>query len=204
MSTKQPLLAVEDLRGFGIGPVSVELAAGERLAIMGPSGAGKSLFLRQLADLDPGEGKIALNGVPRESIAAASWRQRVMLLPAQAGWWAPRVGDHFDAATLDTATTLAATLLLPTGIFEREIRVLSTGERQRLALIRALVRRPEILLLDEPTSGLDPEAVFAVEALLTERSGEGPGIVMVTHDAMQAGRMSHRSFVMARGRLAPA
>ena len=204
MSTQPPLLAIDDLRGYGVGPVSVQLRAGERVAIMGASGAGKSLLLRQVADLDPGEGSVALRGVARESMTAASWRQQVMLLPAQAGWWASRVADHFDAAALAAATALAARLLLPPDIFDREIRVLSTGERQRLALVRALARRPAVLLLDEPTSGLDPLAVAAVEALLAERSAEGIGIVMVTHDAGQARRLAGRAFVMAAGRLVDA
>lgn len=204
MSILAPLLAVEDLHAFGVGPLSIELAAGERLAIMGASGAGKSLLLRQLADLDPGEGRVFLRGEPRESTSAVSWRQRVMLVPAQAGWWAPTVAGHFDTAMLDMASALATQLRLPSDVLGREVRVLSTGERQRLALVRALARRPDVLLLDEPTSGLDPEAVAATEALLRERSGEGLGIVMVTHDLMQARRMAHRSFVMTRGRLLPA
>lgn len=203
MSQSQ-LLSVEELNGFGVGPVSIALAAGERLAIMGASGAGKSLLLRLLADLDPGEGKVILAGQPRETIAAPSWRRRVMLVPAQAGWWAPTVEGHFELSMMEMAVAMAARLLLPPGIMKREVRVLSTGERQRLALIRAWVRRPEVLLLDEPTSGLDPTATAAVEALLVECSGEGVGIVMVTHDAMQARRMADRTFTMDKGRLGAA
>jgi phosphate-transporting ATPase len=203
--TPQPqLLSVEELNGFGVGPLSIALAAGERLAIMGASGAGKSLLLRLLADLDPGEGKVLLAGEARDTFAATEWRRRVMLVPAQAGWWATAVEDHFEASMMDTAEAMAARLLLPPDIMKREVRVLSTGERQRLALIRAWARRPEVLLLDEPTSGLDPVATAAVEALLVECSGEGIGIVMVTHDAMQARRMADRTFTMDKGRLSAA
>ncbi|WP_448099453.1 ABC transporter ATP-binding protein [Luteibacter yeojuensis] len=198
------LLSVEDLNGFGVGPVSIGLATGERLAIMGASGAGKSLLLRLLADLDPGEGRVILAGEPRETIAAPSWRRRVMLVPAQAGWWAPTVGGHFELSMMDAAVATAARLLLPPDIMKREVRVLSTGERQRLALVRALARQPQVLLLDEPTSGLDPAATAAVEALLVDCCGEGIGIIMVTHDAMQARRMADRMFTMNQGRLAPA
>ncbi len=198
------LLSVEELNGFGVGPVSINLARGERLAIMGASGAGKSLLLRLLADFDPGEGRVVLAGEPRETIAAPDWRRRVMLVPAQAGWWAPTVDGHFELSMMDTAVAMAARLLLPPDIMKREVRVLSTGERQRLALIRAWARRPEVLLLDEPTSGLDPAATEAVEAFLVECSGKGIGIVMVTHDAMQARRMAGRTFTMNQGRLTPA
>lgn len=201
---KSQLLSVEELNGFGVGPVSINLATGERLAIMGASGAGKSLLLRLLADLDPGEGRVVLAGEPRETIAAPDWRRRVMLVPAQAGWWAPTVDGHFELSMMDTAVAMAARLLLPPDIMKREVRVLSTGERQRLALIRAWARRPEVLLLDEPTSGLDPAATEAVEAFLVECSRKGIGIVMVTHDAMQARRMADRTFTMNQGRLTPA
>lgn len=204
MSIQVPLLAVEGLHGFGVGPLSIELAIGERLAVMGASGAGKSLFLRQIADLDPGEGRLSLRGEARDGMTAMSWRRRVMLVPAQAGWWAPTGADHFEEGKLAMAATLAARLMLPTDILDREIRVLSTGERQRLSLVRALSRQPEVLLLDEPTSGLDPEAVAATEALLLEKCGEGLGIVMVTHDGVQARRMANRCFIMTRGSLAPA
>ncbi|MDQ0010452.1 phosphate-transporting ATPase [Luteibacter jiangsuensis] len=204
MMLQSQLLSVQELNGFGVGPVSITLAAGERLAVMGASGAGKSLLLRLLADLDPGEGKVTLAGEPRDAIAAACWRRRVMLVPAQAGWWASTVSGHFELSMMDTAVATAARLLLPPDIMKREIRVLSTGERQRLALVRALARQPEVLLLDEPTSGLDPAATEAVEALLVEWSRERKAIVMVTHDAMQAQRMAHRTFTMNRGRLMPA
>ncbi len=204
MCNETPLLSVDDLRGPGVGPVSLTLAIGERVAIMGASGAGKSLFLRQLADLDPGEGHLSLRGERREALAGPAWRRRVMLVPAQSGWWAPTVDMHVDPSEKAHAATLAHRLRLPDDILTREVRVLSTGERQRLALIRALTRSPDVLLLDEPTSGLDPDAMAAVENLLIEYSREGTGIVMVTHDAGQARRVANRSFVMEKGRLAPA
>jgi len=204
VSIDSQLLSVHALSGFGVGPVSLGLDAGQTVCITGASGAGKSLLLRQLADLDPGEGRIVLRGRTRESMPASEWRRRVMLVPAQAGWWAPTVAEHFDASMIDSATTLATRLLLPGDVLEREVRGLSTGERQRLALVRALARQPDILLLDEPTSGLDPEAVSAVEALLAERARGGLGMIMVTHDGSQARRMGDHLFVMRKGRLLPA
>ena len=81
---------------------------------------------------------------------------------------------------------------------------LSTGEKQRLALIRAFVLSPPVLLLDEPTGPLDPASVERVEALLRERLAAGLILLMVTHDPAQAGRLGARHLRMEEGRLAPA
>jgi ABC-type phosphate transport system ATPase subunit len=80
---------------------------------------------------------------------------------------------------------------------------LSTGERQRLALARALELEPRALLLDEPTSGLDPEAASKVEDLLRRRLAQGVVIVLVTHDRDQAKRIADRRLSMEHGRLRP-
>ena len=78
---------------------------------------------------------------------------------------------------------------------------LSTGERQRLALLRAMERSPKVLLLDEPTGPLDEEATAAVEAMLREKQGNGLAILWVTHDRRQAERIADRRFYIDRGRL---
>jgi ABC-type phosphate transport system ATPase subunit len=80
---------------------------------------------------------------------------------------------------------------------------LSTGEKQRLALLRAIVQGPSVLLLDEPTSALDPEATSKVESVLHEKIQAGVSLILVTHDAAQAKRMSQQRFLMADGRLTP-
>lgn len=80
---------------------------------------------------------------------------------------------------------------------------LSTGERQRLALIRALCLKSKVLLLDEPTSALDPESVHQVETLLQEYIAKGMAILMVTHDIEQALRMANRHVRLAGGQLTP-
>ena len=78
---------------------------------------------------------------------------------------------------------------------------LSTGERQRLALLRAIARAPRVLLLDEPTSGLDTDSVARVESLLLDQLAHGVGILMVTHDPAQANRVGTRHMRLADGRL---
>ncbi len=78
---------------------------------------------------------------------------------------------------------------------------LSSGERQRLALLRAIARKPRVLLLDEPTSGLDSDSARRVEAMLLDRIANGVGILMVTHDPEQARRMGTHHLRLAGGRV---
>lgn len=169
---------------------------------MGPSGGGKSRLLRAIADLDPNEGEVTLDGEDRRQMSGPEWRRRVIYLAAGPGWWAERVGEHLpDWAA---AQPLVATVGLPEDCNSWPVARLSTGERQRLALVRALVRRPRVLLLDEPTSGLDGEAVVAVEAVLAaERAEHGTGILWVTHDPAQAERVGDGIRRVVAGELQP-
>jgi len=193
------MLSVANLTRPGLDSTSFELATGECIALRGPSGAGKTLLLRALADLDPNEGRISLDGTPREKIPAPTWRRRVGYVPAEPGWWSERLGEHFQ--DWDAQAGPARRLKIPPDIAERRVSQLSTGERQRLALLRALEHRPEVLLLDEPTGPLDEEATAAVEAMLREKIGNGLAVIWVTHDKRQAERVAGRQFWIDRGRL---
>ncbi|WP_052697814.1 ABC transporter ATP-binding protein [Luteibacter yeojuensis] len=198
-------LHIESLRGPHVGPLSFAVARGECIAVMGASGAGKTQLLRLVADLDPGEGRASLDGVPRDAIPAPAWRHKVMFVPAVSGWWAATVAEHFDEAVRDDALSLCTAMRLPAGIMARDLTGLSTGERQRLALVRAIVRKPGVLLLDEPTSGLDAETAEAVEACLGElRASHGVAMVWVTHDASQAARVAGKVYRIIGGALVPA
>jgi ABC-type multidrug transport system ATPase subunit len=197
-------LHVENLRSSLAGPFSFHVDTGECLAITGPSGAGKTLLLRMLADLDPNEGEVTLDDAPRQGVDAAAWRRRVGLVPARCGWWSERIDEHFAGDAGGERVALATALRLPDGIFGRSVDQASTGERQRLGLIRALLVNPRVLLLDEPTASLDPAAVEAVEALLASRMARGLSVVMVTHDAAQASRMGRQHLCLRDGTLVPA
>lgn len=94
-----------------LAPVDLQINAGELIFISGPSGSGKSLLLRAIADLDPHQGEVLIDDQPRASIPAPEWRRRVGLLPAETGWWADRVGDHFIIAA---ATPTASSANVPT------------------------------------------------------------------------------------------
>ena len=151
-------------------------------------GPGKSLLLRMIADLDPNEGEVWLDGRARRSFTAAAWRRRVVSSAAEPGWWHNTAAPHFPkGAALDTARMLMPRLSLAPALLESPIVRLSTGERQRLALIRALALDPPVHLLDEPTGPLDQDATARVEDLLRERLGAGATIVIVTPQSGASG-----------------
>jgi phosphate-transporting ATPase len=194
-----PILEVRDLRTNLLKSVSLSLSAGQCLAVRGPSGAGKTLLLRAIADLDSSEGVVCLDGRDRSTIAAPEWRRLVGYVPAEPGWWADTVGEHFSE------WTAALAVVRDLGFAEEAkawpITRLSTGERLRLALIRALMVRPKVLLLDEPTAALDPASVAAVESLITTQLRAGLAVLWVTHDAAQAKRIAHRILVVKSGKV---
>lgn len=174
----------------GRGPYDLTLRPGTITALTGPSGSGKSLLLRALADLDPGEGRVTLNDDARETVPAPVWRRRVAYLAAEAGWWDDRVIDHFPPDRLDEARVMATRLKLDVGLFDHSVARLSTGEKQRLALVRILLNDPVVLLLDEPTSALDAGSVGAVEGLIREKADNGTTVLLTTHDPKQAERLA--------------
>jgi phosphate-transporting ATPase len=98
---------------------------------------------------------------------APTWRKRVTYLAAEPGWWSDIVQEHFTA--WDDALPLVRRLGLPDDCGPWPIQRLSTGERQRLGLVRALMLRSRVLLLDEPTSALDAASAKTVESLIAER-----------------------------------
>jgi len=190
------MLSVQSLSRLHI-RASFELHRGECIALRGPSGVGKTVLLRAIADLDPNQGIVKLDGVLRESMPAPAWRRQVTYLAAEPGWWAETVQDHFqawaDAVPLAQRVGLAATC----GTWP--IRRLSTGEKQRLGLVRALMLDSRVLLLDEPTSSLDAESTRAVESMIADRVSAGTGVIWITHDDAQARRVASRLFTMNGG-----
>jgi putative ABC transport system ATP-binding protein len=194
-------LLVKDLRSEFAGPFELNLGTGACAAITGPSGSGKSLFLRMIADLDPSEGKVWLNERERGSMPAPQWRRQATYVSAESGWWADRVIEHFDVNRRSEVAALAARLGLRPDLLDAPVAQLSTGEKQRFSLVRALLPSPPVLLLDEPTGPLDEESVAKVEALLRERKATGTSILLVTHDPNQAERLGDQRYRMVAGQL---
>jgi putative ABC transport system ATP-binding protein len=194
-------LAARGLKSDLAGPFEMTLAAGACAAISGAAGSGKSLFLRMIADLDPNQGEVRLDGVERATFTPPEWRRRVPYVAAESGWWLDRAIDHFAPERQAAARTLAAALGLGDTQLEQPVQRLSTGEKQRLALIRGFVLEPGIILLDEPTGPLDPDSTALVEAHLKSMMAGGAAVLIVTHDPRQADRLGAAHYRMASRKL---
>ena len=192
------MLEIRDLSTAVIGPLSLAVAPGQCVAISGPSGSGKSLLLRAIADLDPWQGEILLDETPAHAMSAADWRRQVQLLPAEPQWWASTVAEHFPPEADVDATRLG----FGADVWQWPVERLSSGEKQRLALLRALARRPRVLLLDEPTANLDDASASRVEALVADyRSQHQAMVVWVSHAGSQRVRVADCHYSMDAGHL---
>jgi ABC-type iron transport system FetAB ATPase subunit len=193
-----PRLRIESLRFKNRGPYDLAVGPGECVCLSGPSGAGKTLLLRSIADLDPHEGGVFLDEADSLSIAAPVWRRTVGLLPAESQWWCDTVGPHFPEVDPERLEALG----FGDEVMTWEVSRLSTGERQRLALLRLLFNRPKALLLDEPTAALDPSNVDQVESLLRDyREQAQAPVLWVSHDPIQAERVADRRFEISEAQL---
>ena len=181
--------------------ISLEVAPGEMLVVIGGSGCGKSTMLRAISGLDvPTQGKVVLNGMaitePHEEIGVIFQEPR--LLP----WLrvADNVGFGLESYPKEERQKRVAAALKRVGLSEKARmwpRELSGGQAQRVAIVRALVPRPQVLLLDEPFSALDAfTRADLQDHLLDLWADSKPTLVMVTHDVEEAIVLADRILVM--------
>ena len=190
----------------------LDIPAGETVCLLGPTGAGKSTLLRLLAGVErPTSGKIALRGEPLGSaMPSASERgritmvfQRPLLLSGSVRWnveYGLRAchGRNCSAAKADRILQRLGLHRLA----EQSANTLSGGQTQLVALARALVLEPEVLLLDEPTANLDPAHVDLVERLIREDlRTRRTTVVWATHNLFQARRVAQRVALILSGRV---
>lgn len=181
-----------------IGPLSIDIRAGECVCLFGPSGSGKTTLLRTIADLEIHDGQVLLDNSECTSFSGSEWRRRVGMLPAESAWWYDRVGEHFEVVDEQALAQLG----FDPDIVDRKVARLSTGERQRLALLRLLAGRPRALLLDEPTASLDPKNTRRAEQLLARyRQQERAPVLWVSHDPRQMKRVCDRRLHLRAGQL---
>jgi len=186
-------LKVSDLQILKLPPWSFELCAGDSVFLSGPSGSGKTRLLRALADLDPHQGDMWLDDISYSSMPAHEWRKKVAFLPAESQWWGVDVGAHFNQYDGE--------LLQQLGFSQEtmgwEVARLSSGEKQRLALLRALAESPEVLLLDEPTANLDDQCTRVIERVVEGLCRDhGLAAIWVTHNASQVQRIARHGWVL--------
>jgi iron complex transport system ATP-binding protein len=162
------------------------LSAGALVGLVGPNGAGKTTLLRALAGLSAGPGVVSVGGAV---LSTAVRVRRLAWLPADRDVAWPLLGRDLvqlglgPGAARDDAAVVSALAAADASTFaDRRVDALSTGERARVLLARALVARPDWLLLDEPVANLDPWHRLDIMALLAREATRGAGVVVALHD----------------------
>ncbi len=185
--------------------VSFEVSRREIVALLGPNGAGKTTTLRMLCGLiAPTSGGVAIDGVRMTPATAGALRRRIGFLTESPGLWdrltvRENLSVYGGLYALDQPARAIERLL---NLFNLSAHAdaraaeLSKGMRQKVALARALMHDPQVLLLDEPTSGLDPEITRTVRHLLEERREAGCAILVSTHNLDEAERIADRVAVL--------
>jgi neutral amino acid transport system ATP-binding protein len=217
MADRAPILAVDGLvAGYVpevpiLDGIHIAVANGEIVTIVGPNGAGKSTFAKVVIGLlPPWAGRVEFCG---EDIT----RRRPHAIVGRGVAYVPQRDNVFPnmsveenlelgALTLRTGSS-AARISAIYGLFPRlagrrrqAAGTLSGGERQMLALARALIPEPDLILLDEPSAGLSPLAVDLIFEKVAEINGAGVTVLMVEQNARRALAMSHRGYVLDAGR----
>jgi iron complex transport system ATP-binding protein len=197
------LEAIDIARPPMLAPLTLTLAPGQVIGVIGPNGAGKTTLLRALAGLSAGPGTVRLDGAP-----LVPDPRRLAWLPAtrDIGWpiaAAALVQLGLGPAAPPDLDAVAAALAAcdATALAARPISQLSTGERARVLLARALVARPAWLLLDEPIANLDPGHRIDVMARLRAEAARGAGVLVALHDLDLARQWCDRLLLLDGGRL---
>ncbi len=189
-------LQITDFTFQGKGPYNLAIAAGTVSGLQGASGAGKSLLLRAIADLDPHQGTARLGSMLCHEVPAQLWRKTVGMLPAESFWWHDTVGEHFHVPVQELEGNLFQ-LGFDAKVVEWQVSRMSTGEKQRLAVVRLLQNKPQALLLDEPTASLDKANIESVEKLLLNYGTEQQvPMLWVSHDPDQLERVADSLYFM--------
>jgi len=205
---KNRVLSILDDVSFGI-------REGEIFTIIGPSGSGKTSLLRLLNRLDePTSGEVFFKGKPVCEYSPHLLRRFIAIAFQHPKLFGPKILDDLmypfiidpkppgNDEIRSRGVDLLARVGLHTDFIDRDVDRLSGGETMRVAMARALMRRPEVLLLDEPTAGLDPEAAQALlDTVLALNRDSGLTIVVVTHRFAYAKRIGQRTMLLECGKV---
>lgn len=210
MQTGTPLVAQGLRKRFGrtlaLDGVSFEIGPGEVFAYLGPNGAGKTTTIRLLMGmLRPSAGRALVFGLDAWADAVAVHRI-VGYVPGEPSVYGRLTGHQHIAyvghlrGRNDRARALALAERLDLDL-DRHARTLSRGNRQKLALVLAVMSEPRLLILDEPTSGLDPLVQHEVHALLREHTRDGGSVLLSSHVLGEVQRVADRIAVVKQGKL---
>jgi len=189
--------------------VNLSVPDGQFVTLVGPNGAGKTTMLRILATLSrPTSGTVEIGGheLPtgagkaRRSIGLVS-HQTLLYGDLSAQENLRFYGRMYDVADLDARITQVLEMV---GLAHRRrdpVRTFSRGMQQRLAIARAVLHRPSLMLLDEPYTGLDQDAAARLEAVMSSVGTEGRTVVMTTHDLERGLAVADRVVILAKGRV---
>jgi len=179
---------------------SLEIGEGELVCLIGPNGSGKTSLLHALAGIGAPSGAVSLGGVDPRRLGPALRPRYLTYLPATRDVPWPLLARDLIALGGGGAAPEALAL---DAVLDRRVDTLSTGERSRVLIARALAPRPRLLLLDEPTANLDPLwQIRLMELVRAEVAGGGRAALVAIHDLEAARRYADRVLVMNEGRIA--
>jgi iron complex transport system ATP-binding protein len=188
------------------GPISCSAEAGHVTGLIGPNGAGKTTLMRALAGLTEGPGQVLLGETPLGELSAQTRARRLAWMPAERRVdWPLAVRDIVALGLLpfrdppEGAVERALERTETAALADRRIDRLSTGERARVLLARAIVGTPDVLILDEPTANLDPRHQLDIMALLRAEAERGAAVLVSLHVLELARRASDRLILMLDG-----
>ncbi len=191
--------------------LSLEIEKGDYISIMGPSGSGKSTFLKLCCHLiSPTEGKILLNGSDVMQQDPIELRKKVCYCFQTPVLFGDTVEENISfaysirkqAIDCERIDFLFSKFNMNHDYMKHDIKTLSGGEKQRIALIRTLLFKPEVLLLDEVTSALDVDNTLIVENAIQAMNQEGITILWVTHNPEQGKRQANKLLTIEGGKIA--
>ena len=190
----QPFFQACDVKAKGMKySIELQLDVQEVCMISGVSGSGKSQFLKALADLIQHEGEVRLEQQTLSKVCPEDWRKQVMYFAAETAWWQDTVSAHFEEQPSDDALQEIG---LQSNVLQSNPDNLSSGQKQRLALLRGLQYCPKVLLLDEITANLDPESEQLVEQMVQDYlQNRQAAALWISHNPEQAERLSTRQLV---------
>lgn len=187
-----------------------QVEQGEFVALLGPNGAGKTTFLRILASLSrPSFGEVRISGYSLPGQASAVRRRLgvVSHLPLLYGDLTAEENLRFYGRLygLEDLERRVSEVLELVGLVSRRrdlVRTFSRGMQQRLAIGRAVLHNPDVMLFDEPHTGLDQDASTMLDTVLQQVAASGRTVVMTSHDLARAGDLASRFDVLSRGKIA--